>query len=877
MAALALLACLGGAGRAQADPARDVSSGPLRAEVTESPWGLRFVDARGGALEELPGGTPLSSAGSLAFRFGGQWFHATRILRGERDRDAYVASVETTDPLGRELQVRIAPAADGVVRVTATGPPGTEAMSIGFRASATERFLGFGERSNAVDQRGNEVENYVAEGPYQDVEQPALVGFVPAPGYRPRRDATYFPIPWLLSTRGYGVLIEGDETSRFRAGSERADAWSMEIDASQLSFSVFAGPRPADVLRRFTSSVGRQPRAAAPFYFGPWWQPRGSDDANLKTLKDAGAIGSLAQTYTHYLPCGDQQGAEQAQRDRTAKFHAAGLAVTTYFNPMICTTYEPRYSEARDREVLTKNALGQPYEYRYTGSSVFLVGQFDFTAPGATGFYGDLLDEAVGHGYDGWMEDFGEYTPPDSVSADGTPGTRMHNLYPTLYHAAAHRYSRERSPRPLARFNRSGWTGTAREAQIVWGGDPTTSWGFDGLASAVMNGLTMGLSGVSLWGSDIGGFFALSEPQTTPELLRRWIQFGFASGVMRTQANGFALRQTPRAQIFDADVLPVWRRYARLRTQLYPYLAAAEREYDRSGLPIMRHLSLAYPTDALASARADEYLFGPDLLAAPVIEPGATRRRAYLPRGDWIDLWRSVSVRPDVSLELRRPRVLGGGAEVEVPAPQDELPLFVRSGTLLALLPADVETLADYGSGVVRLRDRSSRTLLAWPARGRTGRAEPDAGESATSELQRERWVLRLRAPAQRRYELQAAIASRPCAVTVAGRALPAAAWSYEPASAILRASFELGSGDLVADLSCAGATQRPASTRLARPRTGPRAADTVAAGATGGDDGSLPFTGLTVGLVLAAGALLLGLGVALRRGRDPGRPGAGS
>src|SRR3954453_3360058 len=211
------------------------------------------------------------------------------------------------------------------------------------------------------------------------------------------------------------------------------------------------------------------------------------------------------------------------------------------------------------------------------------------------------------------MEDVGEYTPTGARSADGTPGTAMHNRYPALYHVAARAYARDRAPRPLARFNRSGWTCAARGSPLVWAGDPSTGWGFDGLRSAVRNGLSMGLSGVSLWGSDIGGFFALSLPQTSPELVRRWLEFGFASGVMRTQANGFSLAPSPRAQIFDPDVLPVWARYARLRTQLEPYLAAAERTYDATGLPIMRHLALTWPDDPRATARDDEYLFGPDL------------------------------------------------------------------------------------------------------------------------------------------------------------------------------------------------------------------------------------------------------------------------
>ena len=583
--AAATLACLALACPAEGAVDRTVDAGALRATVTSSPFGIEFTGRDGGVV--------LHETGVRA-----GLGRATSVRDERRDGSAYVATLATD--AGGTLSLRVEPDGDGVVRVAVAGGQGPSVEST-FAATANERFLGFGERSNAVDQRGNDVQDYVSEGPYQEVEQPFIAGFVPPPGYQNRRDATYYPVPWLLSTRGYGVLDDDDETSTFHLGA--ADRWSVEVNGTAQTLRVFAGPTPAAALERFTARTGRQPPAAAPWYFGPWWQPKGDEAQNIATLRAAGALGSVVQTYTHYLPCADQTGKRDAQRERTARFHAAGLAVTTYFNPMICTDH-PRYAEAASKGVLTRNALGRPYEYRYTGSAQFFVGQVDFSAPGAAAFYGSLLDEAVQDGYDGWMEDFGEYTPTDSVSADGRPGSQEHNLYPTLYHGGARAFT-SGLERPMARFNRSGWTGTARFAQLVWGGDPTTGWGFDGLASAVRNGLSMGLSGVSLWGSDIGGFFALSEPQTTPELLTRWIEFGFASPIMRTQANGFDLTDSPRAQIFDPDVLPVWTRYARLRTQLQPYLAAAERRYDATGMPIMRHLALTWPGDARATARED--------------------------------------------------------------------------------------------------------------------------------------------------------------------------------------------------------------------------------------------------------------------------------
>src|SRR5262249_14859295 len=143
------------------------------------------------------------------------------------------------------------------------------------------------------------------------------------------------------------------------------------------------------------------------------------------------------------------------------------------------------------------------------------------------------------------------------------------------------------------------------------------------------------------WGSDIGGFFALADRALTPEMLTRWVQLGAVSGVMRTEHNGFALPPKVRPQIYDDDQIGNWKRYAKLRTQLFPYLDAALAEYRRSGLALMRHLALVAPDDSVAVARDDEFLFGPDILAAPVLTPGATSRDVYLPAGEWIDLWRA--------------------------------------------------------------------------------------------------------------------------------------------------------------------------------------------------------------------------------------------
>ncbi|MGH2728103.1 MAG: hypothetical protein ACRDKS_14110, partial [Actinomycetota bacterium] len=189
----------------------------------------------------------------------------------------------------------------------------------------------------------------------------------------------------------------------------------------------------------------------------------------------------------------------------------------------------------------------------------------------------------------------------------------------------------------------------------------------------------------------------------------------------RTQADGYGrpFGQSDRAQMWDEDVRPIWRRYAKLRTQLFPYIWSAAHEYRTTGIPIMRHLALAYPDDRAAYAPEAEYefLFGPDLLVAPVIEEGATTRTLYLPSGRWMNFW-DATVYDEQSgafTGVAGAPELDGGRVITVDAPLEQIPLFVRVGTCLTLLPSEVDTLAEVGDvpGLIHLSDAAGleRTL----------------------------------------------------------------------------------------------------------------------------------------------------------------------
>jgi alpha-glucosidase (family GH31 glycosyl hydrolase) len=782
--------------------AAGVRSGDLAALVSEPAAGRLSLRWEGRVvLREHPnrGGT---RTGRLGFVANGRWNRPTRLLSFRRRAGGWTGVLATTDPAGGRMQVRLHPVGNGAIRLEASvlgrRPAEVQLWGVAFGAPPGERFLGFGERSNAVNQRGRTIENRVEEGPFLLEDYPAIEPTIPPWAIRRAADASYFPMPWLLSTRRYGVLVDNAERSRFRLGSDRRRAWSLEVPAPRLRLRFLAGPSPAALVRRLTQRTGRQPRPAAPWFLGPWFQTGHSnqepeEQGHVRLLREGDAPVSAVETHMRYMPCGADVGLEASERKRTAAFHHEGLAALTYMREAVCATYEPVWSQGVAQGAFIRRPGGGTYSFpAFVGSGVTELAMIDFTTVAGRALFHELLARAVANGYDGWMEDYGEYVPPDAVSGSGIPGSRLRNLYPMLYHHWGERFTR-RQARPLARFVRSGWTGAHHGAGIVWGGDPTTGWGFDGLRSSVTQALTMGLSGIGIWGSDIGGFFTLTAPGLDRELLHRWIQFGAVSPVMRTKAQGIVTPKSERPQVWEPQTLPLWRRYAKLHTQLYPYMSGAVSDYRRSGMPLMRHLSLAYPRDRRAISTDGQFLFGPDLLAAPVLEPGARARRVYLPRGRWVDLWRSARyLQGSGGLRLGRARVLRGGRTVRLPAPLDELPLLVRAGAVLPLLPPEVDTLAPYGGGrdFVRLADRRDRLdLLAFPRGRSSGRL--GARGRWVSRLRRGSWRLSLRAGGPRRYRLQASLPGlRPRSVRLNGRRLGREVWSYDRGSAVFRAAF---------------------------------------------------------------------------------------
>jgi alpha-glucosidase/alpha-D-xyloside xylohydrolase len=244
--------------------------------------------------------------------------------------------------------------------------------------------------------------------------------------------------------------------------------------------------------------------------------------------------------------------------------------------------------------------------------------------------------------------------------------------------------------RPYA-LHRNGYAGMQRYASFLWSGDVFSTW--ETLKTHIPIAINTALTGIPLWGTDIGGFVPTKE--FTAELFLRWFQFGAFCPLFRSHGRTWKLRlpwgwntgdpgpveissyngaDTPDpGQLHNPQVEVICRKYLELRYRMLPYLYSAVRECALSGMPIMRSLWLHYPDDPQAVARGDEYLWGRDILVAPVVEQGATSRQIYLPKGGWYDYWTGERVE--------------GGREIVRPVDLETTPLYVRTGAILPLGP----------------------------------------------------------------------------------------------------------------------------------------------------------------------------------------------
>jgi alpha-D-xyloside xylohydrolase len=321
------------------------------------------------------------------------------------------------------------------------------------------------------------------------------------------------------------------------------------------------------------------------------------------------------------------------------------------------------FEEGERRGFVLRNRAGQVAEVKQFSKPSAAV---DFTHPGAVAWFKERNRRLLEMGVAVMKSDFAEDMPDDAVAHDGSRAQELHNLYPLLYQRAVFEATQEVHGYGIT-WGRSGYAGSQRYP-VQWGGDPGAT--FTDMAASLRGALSWILSGMSFASFDMGGFFGVPLPEDPPpeEVYVRWSQMGLLFSHAR--AHGHTAPREPWA--YGPRALEIFRRYARLRYRLLPYIYSAALLAPQ-GTPLVRPLLLDYPEDRTTYQVDDAYLLGPDLLVAPMFT-GDGERDVYLPGTGWYDYWSDA--------------LLDGGRWHRVKADLETLPLYVRAGATLAFGPA---------------------------------------------------------------------------------------------------------------------------------------------------------------------------------------------
>lgn len=512
----------------------------------------------------------------------------------------------------------------------------SRSMAASFRLAPDEKIFGCGESFTRLDKRGQKIVLFVQD----------------AMGAQSQR--MYKPIPFFLSSRGYGMFVHTSAPVTFDFGQDFDQSAVIYSGDEVLDLFLFFGP-PKEVLSEYTALTGRSP--VPPLWSFGLWMSRITYNAEeqvrdvAQKLREHRIPSDVIHLDTGWFETDwqcDYKFAKSRFSDPAKMIEdlrGQGFRVSLWQLPYF-TSKNALFADAAAKGYFVRNAAGKmPFE----------DGVVDFSNPAAKEWYQGLIEGLLKLGVGAIKVDFGEGAPLDGQFASGATGYYEHNLYPLRYNQTVADFTKQITGEQII-WARSAWAGSQRYP-LHWGGDAENT--DSSMAATLRAGLSLGLCGFTYWSHDAGGFVE----KAPRNLYRRWL--AFAALCSQIRCHGAPPREPWE---YDAAFEEDFRRTVELRYQLLPYIFAQAKASSQAGHPMIRPLFFESPDDKTSWLIEDEYCFGSDLLVAPLMEDG-TGRDVYLPPGGWVD--------------YQTARAYEGGSWHHINAGKVPIVLLVKSGAVI--------------------------------------------------------------------------------------------------------------------------------------------------------------------------------------------------
>ena len=450
-------------------------------------------------------------------------------------------------------------------------------------------------------------------------------------------EQSYKNIPFYITNKGYGVLVNHPERVSFEVATEMVTRTEFSVKGSYLDYFLINGPTMKEVLTRYTDLTGK-PSLPAPWTFGLWLSTSFTTNYDEETVMSFvdGMLNRGIPLRTFHFDCfwmkefhwSDFLWDSRVFPDPAGmlkRIKAKGLNICVWINPYIGQE-SYLFDEGMKNGYLIKRTNGQVWQWDAWQPGMAIV---DFTNPAACKWFQDKLEVLLDMGVDCFKTDFGERIPTENVAYfDGSDPVKMHNLYTYLYNKCVFDLlERKHGKGQAVLFARSATVG-GQKFPVHWGGDCWSD--YESMEESLHGGLSLLMSGFGFWAHDIGGF----ESTSTADVYKRWVAFGLLSS--HSRLHGSSSYRVP--WVYDEEAVDVVRFFTRLKASLMPYLYKTAIDTSRSGVPTMRSMVLEYTEDKTCHYVDKQYMLGDNLLVAPIFNDQSIAEY-YLPKGTWTDFF----------------------------------------------------------------------------------------------------------------------------------------------------------------------------------------------------------------------------------------------